>query len=159
MQTEDKRKRSEKGTNHDSTVDCLLCLSVCLSVGVALMSMQSPPVNSLSLEFLTELCVAVEKLEMDKSCRGVILTSVKPSDAVWNVTVVFSKSSFPMHACMSGYWIQGLPKVFSAGLDILEMYGKGPENCGEFWRAVQEIWLKLYSSNMVVIAAINVWLN
>lgn len=88
------------------------------------MSMQSPPVNSLSLEFLTELCIAVEKLEMDKSCRGIILTS-------------------------------GQPKVFSAGLDIMEMYGKSPEHCGEFWRAVQEIWLKLYSSNMVVIAAIN----
>ncbi|CAG02069.1 unnamed protein product [Tetraodon nigroviridis] len=94
------------------------------STGVALMSMQSPPVNSLSLEFLTELSIAVEKLEMDKSCRGIILTS-------------------------------GQPKVFSAGLDIMEMYGKSPEHCGEFWRAVQEIWLKLYGSNMVVIAAIN----
>ncbi|CAG02071.1 unnamed protein product, partial [Tetraodon nigroviridis] len=61
---------------------------------------------------------------MDKSCRGIILTS-------------------------------GQPKVFSAGLDIMEMYGKSPEHCGEFWRAVQEIWLKLYGSNMVVIAAIN----
>lgn len=84
MQTE-KKNKNEKGTNHDSTVDCLLCLSV----GVALMSMQSPPVNSLSLEFLTELCIAVEKLEMDKSCRGIILTSVKSSDVVLNFTVVF----------------------------------------------------------------------
>lgn len=88
------------------------------------MHMQSPPVNSLSLDFLTELCINVEKLEMDKSCRGLILTSSQP-------------------------------KVFSAGLDIMEMYGKTPERCGEFWRAVQEIWLKLYGSNMVVIAAIN----
>lgn len=55
----------------------LIACCVCLSVGVALMSMQSPPVNSLSLEFLTELAIAVEKLEMDKSCRGIILTSVK----------------------------------------------------------------------------------
>lgn len=67
------------------------------------------------------------------------------------------EKQFPMHTC--GYWIQGLPKVFSAGLDIMEMYGKSPEHCGEFWRAVQEIWLKLYSSHMVVIAAINVWIN
>lgn len=52
--------------------------------------------------------------------------------------------------------IQRQPKVFSAGLDILEMYGKSPERCGEFWKAVQEIWLKMYSSNMVTIAAINV---
>ncbi|TNM97534.1 hypothetical protein fugu_015690 [Takifugu bimaculatus] len=88
------------------------------------MTLQNPPVNSLSLDFLTEFCSALEKLEMDKSCRGVILTS-------------------------------GQPKVFSAGLDIMEMYGKSPERCGEFWRAVQEMWLKLYSSNMVIIAAIN----
>lgn len=83
MQTE-KENKNEKDTNHDNTVDCLLCLSV----GVALMSMQNPPVNSLSLEFLTELCIAVEKLEMDKSCRGIILTSVKSSGDVFNLTVV-----------------------------------------------------------------------
>ncbi|XP_070836697.1 enoyl-CoA delta isomerase 1, mitochondrial-like isoform X2 [Chaetodon trifascialis] len=88
------------------------------------MRMQSPPVNSLSLDFLTEISIAVEKLEMDKSCRGLIITS-------------------------------GQPKVFSAGLDITEMYRKSPEHCGEFWKAVQEMWLKLYSSNMVTIAAIN----
>ncbi|XP_045897474.1 enoyl-CoA delta isomerase 1, mitochondrial [Micropterus dolomieu] len=94
------------------------------STGVAVMQMQSPPVNSLSLDFLTEFCIGVEKLEMDKSCRGLIITSNQP-------------------------------KVFSAGLDIMEMYGKSPERCGEFWRAVQEMWLKLYSSNLVTIAAIN----
>ncbi|XP_077358465.1 enoyl-CoA delta isomerase 1, mitochondrial isoform X2 [Festucalex cinctus] len=88
------------------------------------MHLQSPPVNSLSLDFLTEFCISLEKLEMDKSCRGLIITS-------------------------------GVPKVFSAGLDILEMYGKSPESCGEFWKAVQEMWLKLYSSNMVIVAAIN----
>ncbi|XP_062295018.1 enoyl-CoA delta isomerase 1, mitochondrial-like [Scomber scombrus] len=94
------------------------------SAGVAVMRLQSPPVNSLSLDFLTEFCINLEKLEMDKSCRGLIITSSQP-------------------------------KVFSAGLDIMEMYGKSPESCGEFLRAVQEMWLKLYSSNMITIAAIN----
>ncbi|KAM8724012.1 enoyl-CoA delta isomerase 1, mitochondrial [Acanthopagrus schlegelii] len=94
------------------------------STGVAVMRMQSPPVNSLSLDFLTEFCIATEKLELDKSCRGLIITSSQP-------------------------------RVFSAGLDIMEMYQKSPERCAEFWRAVQEMWLKLYGSNMVVIAAIN----
>ncbi|XP_029364663.1 enoyl-CoA delta isomerase 1, mitochondrial [Echeneis naucrates] len=94
------------------------------STGIAIMHMQSPPVNSLSLDFLTEFCISLEKLEMDKSCRGLIITSSQP-------------------------------KVFSAGLDIMEMYGNSPERCGEFWKAVQEMWLKLYSSSMVTIAAIN----
>uniref|UniRef100_A0A674APL8 Enoyl-CoA delta isomerase 1 n=1 Tax=Salmo trutta TaxID=8032 RepID=A0A674APL8_SALTR len=94
------------------------------STGVAVLRMQSPPVNSLSLDFLTEFCINLEKLEMDRSCRGLIITST-------------------------------LSKVFSAGLDIMEMYGKSPERCGEFWKAVQEMWLKLYGSNMATIAAIN----
>ncbi|XP_061080037.1 enoyl-CoA delta isomerase 1, mitochondrial [Conger conger] len=94
------------------------------STGIAVMRFQSPPVNSLSLDFLTEFAINMEKLEMDKSCRGLIVTSA-------------------------------LPKIFSAGLDILEMYGKSPEHCGEFWKAVQEMWLKLYSSNMVTVAAVN----
>lgn len=47
-----------------------------VSLGVAVMHMQSPPVNSLSLDFLTEFCISVEKLEMDKACRGLIITSV-----------------------------------------------------------------------------------
>ncbi|XP_029945554.1 enoyl-CoA delta isomerase 1, mitochondrial-like isoform X2 [Salarias fasciatus] len=88
------------------------------------MHMQRPPVNALGLEFLTEICITVEKLEMDKSCRGLIITSSQP-------------------------------KVFSAGLDIVEMYETSPEHRGEFWRAVQEMWLKLYSSKLVTIAAIN----
>nr|XP_046271773.1 enoyl-CoA delta isomerase 1, mitochondrial-like [Scatophagus argus] len=92
--------------------------------GVALMRMQSPPVNSLSLDFLTEFCTATEKLEMDKSCRGLIITSSKT-------------------------------KAFSAGLDLKEMYRKSPEHYREFYKAVQEMWLKLYSSNMITIAAIN----
>lgn len=41
------------------------------------MHLQSPPVNSLSLDFLTELCISIEKLEMDKSCRGLVITSVQ----------------------------------------------------------------------------------
>lgn len=41
------------------------------------MYMQSPPVNSLGLDFLTEFCISVEKLEMDKGCRGLIITSVR----------------------------------------------------------------------------------
>lgn len=51
---------------------------------------------------------------------------------------------------------QAVPKIFSSGLDITEMCGKSMEHYAEFWRAVQEIWLRLYSSNMVTVAAINV---
>lgn len=88
------------------------------------MRMKSPPVNSMSLEFLTEFSISLEKLENDKSCRGLILTSA-------------------------------VPKIFSAGLDITEMCGKSEEHYAEFWRAVQQMWLGLYGSSMVTIAAVN----
>ncbi|KAJ6656007.1 hypothetical protein lerEdw1_004592 [Lerista edwardsae] len=94
------------------------------STGVAVMKMRNPPVNSMSLEFLTEFSISLEKLENDRACRGLILTSAAP-------------------------------KVFSAGLDITEMCGKGEEHYAAFWRAVQEMWLKLYQSTMVTVAAIN----
>ncbi|XP_061456069.1 enoyl-CoA delta isomerase 1, mitochondrial [Rhineura floridana] len=94
------------------------------STGVAVMKMKNPPVNSLSLEFLTEFSISLEKLENNKACRGVILTSATP-------------------------------QIFSAGLDITEMYGKSEEHYAEFWKAVQEMWITLYNSSLVTIAAIN----
>ncbi|NWH16438.1 ECI1 isomerase, partial [Grus americana] len=92
--------------------------------GVAMMKFKSPPVNSLSLDFLTEFCISLEKLENNRACRGVIFTSA-------------------------------VPKIFSSGLDITEMCGKSTEHYAEFWRAVQEMWLQLYGSNMVTVAAVN----
>ncbi|XP_075686556.1 enoyl-CoA delta isomerase 1, mitochondrial isoform X2 [Rhinoderma darwinii] len=94
------------------------------STGVAVIKMKSPPVNSLSLDVLTELSISLEKLEIDRGCRGIILTST-------------------------------VPKIFSAGLDITEMCGRSSEHYAAFWRAVQEVWLKVYGSNMVTIAAVN----
>ncbi|XP_040448467.1 enoyl-CoA delta isomerase 1, mitochondrial [Falco naumanni] len=94
------------------------------SSGVATMKFKSPPVNSLSLDFITEFCISLEKLENDRTCRGVIFTSA-------------------------------VPKIFSSGLDITEMCGKSTEHYAEFWRAVQEMWLRLYGSNMVTVAAVN----
>ncbi|KFV39195.1 hypothetical protein N341_08880, partial [Tyto alba] len=94
------------------------------SSGVATMKFKSPPVNSLSLDFLTELCISLEKLENNRACRGVIFTSA-------------------------------IPNIFSSGLDITEMCGKSMEHYAEFWRAVQETWLRVYSSNMVTVAVVN----
>ncbi|XP_053749772.1 enoyl-CoA delta isomerase 1, mitochondrial [Panthera pardus] len=92
--------------------------------GVAVIKLKNPPVNSLSLEVLTEFVISLEKLENDKTFRGVILTS-------------------------------DCPGIFSAGLDLTEMCGKSQAHYAEYWRAVQELWLRLYLSNLVLIAAIN----
>ncbi|XP_008144641.2 enoyl-CoA delta isomerase 1, mitochondrial [Eptesicus fuscus] len=94
------------------------------AAGIAVMKFKNPPVNSLSLELLTEFVISLEKLENDKTFRGVILTSDSPG-------------------------------VFSAGLDLREMCGRNPAHYAEYWKAVQELWLRLYLSNLVLISAIN----
>ena len=83
------------------------------------------PVNSLSLEFLTELNIQMDKFQEAKDIKGVILTS-------------------------------NAPNIFSAGLDIMEMYQPKPDRIRQFWSALQNFWLKLYGSNKIFIAAINV---
>ena len=40
------------------------------------MTMHKKPVNSLSLETLTEIRTGIEELNADKNCQGLILTSV-----------------------------------------------------------------------------------
>jgi len=45
--------------------------------------------------------------------------------------------------------------VFSAGLDILEMYKPKPERFTAFWTTLQDTWLKLFGSSYPTVAAIN----
>ncbi|XP_070564079.1 enoyl-CoA delta isomerase 1, mitochondrial-like [Ptychodera flava] len=45
--------------------------------------------------------------------------------------------------------------IFSAGLDITGFFQKTPEETDAFWCALQDMWLKLYGSPLVTIAAIN----
>jgi len=46
-------------------------------------------------------------------------------------------------------------RVFSAGLDINEMYKPDPVRMCQFWSALQDVWLKLYGSMFPTAAAIN----
>jgi len=45
--------------------------------------------------------------------------------------------------------------VFSAGLDILEMYKPKPERVTAFWTTLQDMWLKLFGSSYPTVAAIS----
>lgn len=47
------------------------------------------------------------------------------------------------------------PSIFSAGLDILEMYKPDPNRCKAFWSTLQDVWLKLYGSSFPTVALIN----
>lgn len=48
-----------------------------------------------------------------------------------------------------------LPHIFSAGLDILEMYNTDKKRLTEFWSTLQQAWLTLYSLEVPIAAAIN----
>ncbi|OQR92980.1 3,2-trans-enoyl-CoA isomerase, mitochondrial precursor [Achlya hypogyna] len=46
------------------------------------------------------------------------------------------------------------PKIFSAGLDITEMYQPKTKRLREFWRAFQNTYLRLYTTPLATVAAI-----
>lgn len=48
-----------------------------------------------------------------------------------------------------------LPTIFSAGLDIMEMYNSDKEKLTNFWSTLQDAWLTLYSMDIPTAAAIN----
>ena len=57
-------------------------------------------------------------------------------------------------ACRAVVLASSSPKVFSAGLDITEMHEPDPERLRRFWHALQEVWLKLSTSRVATVAAI-----
>lgn len=48
-----------------------------------------------------------------------------------------------------------LPTIFSAGLDIVEMYTTDKKKLTDFWQTFQDTWLTLYSMDIPTTAAIN----
>ncbi|CAK9797047.1 Enoyl-CoA delta isomerase 1, mitochondrial [Anthophora quadrimaculata] len=48
-----------------------------------------------------------------------------------------------------------LSNVFSAGLDIMEMYNRSEKQLTEYWQTLQDTWLTLYNLPIPIAAAIN----
>ncbi|CAK9833365.1 Enoyl-CoA delta isomerase 1, mitochondrial [Anthophora retusa] len=48
-----------------------------------------------------------------------------------------------------------LSNVFSAGLDIMEMYNRNEKQLTEYWQTLQDTWLTLYNLPIPIAAAIN----
>jgi 3,2-trans-enoyl-CoA isomerase len=44
-------------------------------------------------------------------------------------------------------------KIFCAGLELAELYKKDEAYLGKFWWTLQEMWLRLYSCPLPVVAA------
>lgn len=56
--------------------------------------------------------------------------------------------------CLRFFYFQASPKVFSAGLDITEMFQPKVDRAKEFWTSLQDLWLNLYGSTLPTAAAI-----
>lgn len=95
------------------------------SRGFAVIRLVRKPVNSLDASFLQELTRTLHSLERDSSIKGMILTS-------------------------------GLSNsIFCAGLDLTELHGSTRERFGVFWTALQQLFLALYCTSLITVAAIN----
>ena len=93
---------------------------------IGTLTLQRAPVNSLDTAMLTAIKDGVGELEATKGVKALVLTSA------WE------------------------GKVFSAGLDLLEMHRPASrESLEEFWTAVQDCWLSLYETPLAAVAAIN----
>lgn len=106
-----------------SATNNLVNLSVNDKTGIATLTLNRPPVNSLNHALLFDISTALDDVAKNRS-KGLILTSSSNT-------------------------------VFSAGLDILEMYKPVPENLRRFWTNLQDVWLKLYGSSFPTAVAIN----
>ncbi|XP_046751163.1 enoyl-CoA delta isomerase 1, mitochondrial-like [Diprion similis] len=93
------------------------------NTGVATLSINRPPVNSLNLDLIRDLNNSFKELEKSQ-CQGVILTST-------------------------------LPSVFSAGLDITELYNPDIKRFEALWDSLQDLWITLYGLSLPTAAAIN----
>ena len=68
--------------------------------------MNKPPVNSMSLEFLTEMSICLDKLETERKADGLILTSVSFDD------------QFSFHWTHHVTYIRHICLVFGVGVSI-----------------------------------------
>ncbi|XP_003396679.1 enoyl-CoA delta isomerase 1, mitochondrial isoform X1 [Bombus terrestris] len=57
--------------------------------------------------------------------------------------------------CQGVILTSSLSNIFSAGLDINEMYNRTEEQLTEYWQTLQDTWLTLYNLEMPIAAAIN----
>jgi len=94
----------------------------------------------------------------DKSGCAVVSMQKPPVNSL-NVDMIqaLTKALVELEAnkCRGFILTSSSPSVFSAGLDIREMYQTSPERLQLFWSSLQTLWLKLYGSKMANVALIN----
>ena len=110
---------------------------------VATITIDNSPVNLLSRAVLTDLANTFDNLGNDDSVKAVIMKSGAKGNIFYMKHAPFMPSLIPF----SG--------VYTAGLDIMEIYNRKDEEIFEYWSLLQNMWLSLYTAKTPVIAQIN----
>jgi len=113
---------SADGGAPDVPVERVLCHEV--DEGLFEMTLNRPPVNGFSMDFLQEICQQLQQLHARPAARGLIISS--------NVSNVFS----------AGLDIQA------------ELHQPDPARLRLFWHAFQELFLELYPSRLYTMAKV-----
>ena len=93
--------------------------------GVAILVLNRPPANSLSLEMNEAISSSIRGIEENNpKVQSVILASSNPT-------------------------------IFSAGLDVAELIAPDPDRLGRFWNSLQQVYVDLYGSRLATVACIH----
>lgn len=58
--------------------------------------------------------------------------------------------------CQGVILTSSLSNIFSAGIDLKEIYNRTEKQLSEYWTTIQNTWLTLYNLEIPIAAAINV---
>jgi Delta3-Delta2-enoyl-CoA isomerase len=101
----------------------LVTLESSPDTGIATLRMHRAPANSLSMEMMQAISDAIQTAESDKKIQSLILTS----------------------SLTNG--------IFSAGLELTELYQPDLARLPKFWESFQQLYLDLYGSRLSTLAS------
>jgi 3,2-trans-enoyl-CoA isomerase len=92
--------------------------------GVAILVLNRPPANSLSMEMNEEISRSIKNIDENyPKVQSVILASSNPA-------------------------------IFSAGLDVAELIAPDPDRLPQFWKSLQQVYIDLYGSRLATVACL-----
>jgi 3,2-trans-enoyl-CoA isomerase len=116
---------AKSSSSSSSSSSSLVTTDLFPETKIATITMHRKPANSLSLEMMVALSEAIRTAEANDRVEALILSS-------------------------------GLPNgIFSAGLELTELYNPDSERLPMFWYAFQQLYLDLYGSRLSTIAAMD----
>ena len=114
------------------------------------------PVNLLTRPLLNEFAETFKSVEVGGDVGAIVLTSGTFREIDTFRFIGKSSKNDQKNVILTRVKMtSGTPGVFTAGLDIMEIYQRTDESIIDYWSQLQEMWISLYSCPIPVICAIN----